>query len=956
MSFFNTLTDESIAFQFPTVLKHGFIQTCAKYQNENKYYSKNNIFINNGNTFNSKYIIKYFKKTLKLNINEIIDTSLINCYNPTILSKIQSSFATMGKHKIINETTLIENIHILSSIGLLTKKQYEEFLVQSTKIKKINYLKNNCDQLTMFFKPHLMPLQRPTIKLQEIYKNHKYKIIVTLCNETLKRNEVHHLKNCEIIEKDKFSFVPKLMQCSAIIFDVTNDSESELQQARNAFNYVFNELMRYTDEEIVSCKSNGIIRKFILVSTVMTFVRENYNQLTHNTCEEAQTIITHHDILERLPIDKYKLIFEFEKLILKSNQTKIKDIFKTYIISTGVIYGHEENAFHNIFANAWNNPEEMYISVSNRNVPVFHINELAKLLFIVSKHDDCVKDNFILASEQETCGFNNIIKSVCNELCCSNLVLKEDNLVMNQYKFNSFTWDLICSNLIIDPMLNIIVPDYQIKQTSIISNMNKITQEFIKANNLCSLKILISGQQVQIVRKMAEQLSQYYQVKLISIPYLINNYLKLLKNYQNKLEVKINDIYEKRRKTISTRIKLASKLQNEQFRHVNKECNININSLNELITDEILDGNHHFKTHNTLYLKNKNFSVPSNINMNIEHIYYKESNNELYAKHNKHILEMDDEINNIKNTLESLNYKFNKYENNINRNKEQLDNCYLLSLIKESLSWFSCCNQGYVFELFPLTVEKMELIYNENIGYPNFIVLLSNISNAPTFFKETCSTNINQCNIHLNNCSLENGNKANSNNFESQTYKYRANFGNSINETNIFNIYNTFENKLENIYNKRHKYETSVVVDMIKYCTIKNIIILKFNIPFELAKETPSYDLQYKSFLESILSQIGCPFKYIYKTNLNNEATNKNTTKISEKLKSVSTKLSTMKKQWNNDTMKTLEFKKKKENNKSVTIHNFLRTNVLPTLLKVIYPVDNGQFLVSQFPEKILKK
>lgn len=957
MSFFNILTDESIAFQFPTVLKHDFIQTSAKYQNENKYYSKNNIFINNGNTFNSKYIIEHFKKTLKLNINEIIDTSSINHYNPTILSKIQSSFATIEKHKIINETTLIENIHILSSIGLLTKKQYKEFLIQPTKIKKINYLRNNCGQLTVYFKPHLMPLQRPTIKLQDTNKNHKYKIIVTLDKETLKRNNIHHLKNCEIIEKNKFSFVSELMQCSVIIFDVTNDSESELQQARNAFNYIYNELMRYTDEEIVSCKRNGIIRKFILVSTVMTFVRENYNQLTHNKYEEAQTIITHHDILERLPIDKYKLIFEFEKFILKSNQTKIKDIFKTYIISTGVIYGHEENAFHNIFANAWNNPEEMYASVLNRNVPVFHVDELAKLLFIVSKYDDCVKDNFILALEQETCGFNNLIKSVCNELCSSNLVLKEDNLVMNQYKFNSFTWDLICSNLIIDPMLDITVPDYQMKHTSIISNMNKITQEFIKTNNLCSLKILISGSQVQIARNIAEQVAQYYQVKLISIPYLINNYSKLLKNHQNKLKVKINDIYEKRRKMISTRIKLTSKLQNEQFKHLNKECNININSLNEPTTDEIMDNdNHHFKIHNTLYLsKNENCSMPSNISMNIEHIYYKESNNELYAKHNNHILKMDEEINNIKNTLENLNYKFKTYENNINRNKEQLDNCYLMSIIKESLSLFSCCNQGYVFELFPLTVEKMELIFNENIGYPSFIVLLSNISNTPTFFKETCSTNISHCNTHLNNYSLKHGNKTNSNNFEYQTYKYNVNFSNSINETNIFNIHDTFENKLENNHNKRHKYKTSVVVDMIKYCTIKNIIILKFNIPFELAKATPSYDLQYKSFLESILSQIGRPsFKHIYKTNLNNEARNRNTTKINEKLKSVSTKLSIMKKQWNNDVIKTLEFKKKKE--KSVTIHNFLRTNVLPTLLKVISPVDNGKNLVSQFPEKIFKK
>ncbi|XP_025413894.1 adenylate kinase 7-like [Sipha flava] len=196
--------------------------------------------------------------------------------------------------------------------------------------------------------------------------------------------------------------------------------------------------------------------------------------------------------------------------------TTQENIFKTYIIGTGITYGHEESAFHHVFKSALINPKEIFISILNHRVPMFHIDELAKLVFIISKYDDRVRGNYVLAIEQKSYGFNNIIKSLCNESCSSHLVLKEDHLIIRKYKFDDFTWDLICSDLIIDPMLDIIIPDYHIRRTSIVSNMKESISEFVEANNFYLIKLIVSGQVQHVVNDIAKILAQYYQIKKYS--------------------------------------------------------------------------------------------------------------------------------------------------------------------------------------------------------------------------------------------------------------------------------------------------------------------------------------------------------------------------------------------------------------------------------------------------------
>lgn len=944
MDSFNISTNKSFHFSFPTVLEHSFAQTSAKYQLERgHYFSTNNIFISNGDTFNGKYIVQYLKK----NSNEFIGTSSINLPNNLLLNELCKQ--TMEGQKIFNQPqdlVLVENANIMSNIGFLTKKQYNVFLDQPSSSKKISYLKNLCsNQLSMFYKPGLMPLQRPLIKNLQAYRNgFGFKIFVTLVDEQLNKSQCH-LENCEIVDKSDILFGSKLMQCGVVVFDITSDSESDLQHAIVTYNYIYNELIKYTDEKILMSKKNGIVRKFILISSIMTFVKDTNNHPVYMEDEEAHIGVTPFNVLERMPLSKYQTVFEFEKLILKSNHSKIKDIFKTYVISTGITYGHEEYTFSHIFTNAWRNPEEMYILPINRAVPVFHVDELATLIFIVSKHDGHVTSNYILAVEQETYGFNDIIKSVCGEFCDSNLVFKDNYSVINHYKFNDSTWDVVNSNLTIDPMLDVTVPDYQTKHPSIITTMNKLASDFVEANNLHPKKFVISGQPTHVVASVSKHLACCYRLKHITTSDITDNYLKSIEKNLNQLKSQLNYLNEKRSRVVRLLNEPSDMAEDEPANDVNPKV-----TAYEHTSDEVIDGSDRdFET----------FDVPKNyISTNLPKfnnfkygLNLKENTDEVYETNI--LIEIDIEVNNVKHAMEKEYNKYVECTNNINKNKGQFDNHYLWPLIKESLSSFSCRNQGYVLEIFPLSVEQMELIFDDNIGYPNFMILLLNI---PRTLDSSCMKIKDRSNGEFNN-SQQNVRT----NFNHQKLHNTGHF-NLVDAMNKTNIYDVAKNEVDTtIIHNKHGYEVATENYVINYLKNKIISLLKFNVPFELDDKKISYNLKYKSFLNTILTQIGHPPAF---TDNDVKEDSKNiistveidkTKFTNKKLKIVLNKLNIMKEQWHNDSIKCLELEKNQRSRNSIKICNFLSTNILPKLLKEMSPIAENNSIL-EFPENVLIK
>jgi len=178
--------------------------------------------------------------------------------------------------------------------------------------------------------------------------------------------------------------------------------------------------------------------------------------------------------------------------------------------------------------------------------------------------------------------------------------------------------------------------------------------------------------------------------------------------------------------------------------------------------------------------------------------------------------------------IENLNAKYEEYENNFKKNKGWLDDCYLLPLIKESLSSFSCRNQGYVLNIFPLYVEQIEFIFNNDIGYPNTIILLSYnqiIIDIQKCCEDTCSAINEKSKICLN---LEQNMAIISNSFKSESSDIHHEQEASITGTNMHE-----KNITESIYVNKQKYELTSINYLEHYFTKKGIIVHKLNVQLE---------------------------------------------------------------------------------------------------------------------------
>lgn len=944
MSSLNVLTDESFDFQFPTIIGYSSAHTYTKWQNKKRqYYSKNKIFINNGDTYNAKYIIEYFKNAR--NINEFNDIYYRSTEYNDIINK--SDFNTTKKQILKNKTqdeevaTTGENSNIMSVIGLFTKKQYKEFLDQPSKMKT-DYLKKMCDRFAPFFTPHSVPLERPTTKHGQMFNNDVDFIITTsLLNE--KSDELtEHLKSCKIVGKNEIPWT--LMQYGTTVFDVTaNDHESELKRATMCFDYIYNELDKYSDKELLKIKENGIIRKFVLISTVMTWVEESGNHDNDNNDNDnydnendnnenyenyenyEENVDTDRDAVavrvekhsERLPERAYQRVFELEKRILKTNSSRLKDVFETRVIGVGLVYGREQNALRGVFADAWTDPEEMLVSTVDAPMPAIHVNELARVVHGVVAAGDRSRDYVLAATESYS--FNEVVASVRDQFCRARLVTAaEHGTIATRYGLDDWTSDLTRADL------RWIATD---RWPEVFDAQRSARREFVQASGhefRAVRVIIISGQPATFAAaEVARRLARHYHVRLVDVAGLAEDRLTLLENARRETQSKINDAYEKLGDRDGEVDDVSDKTP--ASRHYEYEYN----------------------DHETLA---ELYEIEGSRSLNSGSAYR--------FRDETHLVPLYEDITRLEHAMENLNVAYDEFVRDMSKNKGRLNDHYLLPLIRESLSSFSCRNRGYVLDISLLTVEQIEDIFNnENVDRPDLLVTLS------------LNTNVLNCRGHSAHSTTRcekgrwNGHYSkhcggtNSDNSDDQSRGYYdehdVESNNVTSESTIHDYRSIFESKIENINQKSEdEYEVTIINSVINYFSSRSINTLTLDVPLELNKR--SNHLYYEAFVDVIIKRLGGGISN--KADTYQECLPSKTKHTSEKFEVALNKLSIRKGQWNSAVDKYVERERKIEQIKSEKIQNSLRTNILPKLLKEVFLITNREVSVLHFPEKTLNK
>ena len=119
-------------------------------------------------------------------------------------------------------------------------------------------------------------------------------------------------------------------------------------------------------------------KTFILLSTCLTWAKTRPIDP-----EEPDGVFTEDDYRMRRTHPSFKEHIALEKLVTKLGRSN-KTIFSTYILSSGVIYGHGDCLLHFLFKQAWlgvNINQGLPVFGSGQNhVPTVHVKDLASIV------------------------------------------------------------------------------------------------------------------------------------------------------------------------------------------------------------------------------------------------------------------------------------------------------------------------------------------------------------------------------------------------------------------------------------------------------------------------------------------------------------------------------------------------------------------------------------------------
>ena len=125
------------------------------------------------------------------------------------------------------------------------------------------------------------------------------------------------------------------------------------------------------------------------VSSVMTWTR------TTPDAEEREKALTEEEYKRRRPHSSFKELLALEKLVTRSKRTGLR----THVVAAGLVYGQDEDLFHDLFRTAWSCKPLTLASISDGSnlLPTIHVNDLCSVVLKLLEGDSLP---YLLAVDQ----------------------------------------------------------------------------------------------------------------------------------------------------------------------------------------------------------------------------------------------------------------------------------------------------------------------------------------------------------------------------------------------------------------------------------------------------------------------------------------------------------------------------------------------------------------------------
>uniref|UniRef100_A0A7S2FPT0 Adenylate kinase 7 n=1 Tax=Haptolina brevifila TaxID=156173 RepID=A0A7S2FPT0_9EUKA len=251
------------------------------------------------------------------------------------------------------------------------------------------------------------------------------------------------------------------------------------------------------------------------ISSVLTWAR------TSPDADEPEKPITEADYKKRRPHSSYKELLALEKLVTKSKREGLR----AHVVAAGLLYGAEEDIFHDLFKAAWSNKPLPLLTLNDGSnvLPTIHINDLcsitAKLLEVDSLPYLLAVDS--PADEEKPQTFAAIVQALSTELGTGTVLpapARPEVLLMPDYEFfqvGTAIGDTPGLKLQA-AAINELGFEWH-AEGGLLACMPTVVQEYRESRGLQPLRLIVHGNDEVAKTELTEALAQEYKLPCLHV-------------------------------------------------------------------------------------------------------------------------------------------------------------------------------------------------------------------------------------------------------------------------------------------------------------------------------------------------------------------------------------------------------------------------------------------------------
>ena len=312
-------------------------------------------------------------------------------------------------------------------------------------------------------------------------EDEKFEILGTLRDGAQKPSWVKR-----VVDTTPEALLAAFRECELTVLDCLNamDGSEALLEAISG-------VKEFEDEKVL-----------IGISSVMTWTR------TTPDAEEPEKALTEEEYKRRRPHSSFKELLALEKLVTKSKRPGLR----THVVAAGLVYGQDEDLFHDLFKTAWNCKPLTLASIGDGSnlLPTIHVSDLCSVVLKLLKADSLP---YLLAvdqgqaQEEAAQTLKTVVEKLSAVLGMGGVGVMAPEQVRLQKDYEFFQVGIRLDGAAVGEMGF----EWQC-QEGLLAHMDKVVQEYRESRGLLPLRVLVDGNDDLAKTALAASLAAEYKV------------------------------------------------------------------------------------------------------------------------------------------------------------------------------------------------------------------------------------------------------------------------------------------------------------------------------------------------------------------------------------------------------------------------------------------------------------